>query len=249
MNLQNLQADIAEAILTNDQNTDLIYPTENISIYQQNILSTLTHALKTAYPLIMKIIGDECFNVTAKKYIDSYPSLSGDLNEYGAYFSDFLATYENLHQLPYLAEVAKFEWTCHRIVLMGEHLPFDIKMLERIATDQYAQLHFNLSPACEIHCFQYPILRIIALCKNEIPGPIDLHEGGVNLLIYKRHFDVSLVSLSKGEFIFLTALQENKSLADSLELALEKDPLFKLNEKMPIWIKNRIIVDCNLLTK
>lgn len=245
MNLQNLQAEIAEAIIMNDCHCEWLTPAANITIYQHNMQSALTKALEHCYPLLVKLIGKDFFLLTAKEYLACYPSLSSDLNDYGAYVSDFIANYAPLADYIYLPEVAKFEWTCHRLARLAEHLSFDVCKLEGLDKEQYPHLYFSLNPASDVLSFTYPILRIIALCKNEIPGPIDMQAGETRLLIYRRQQHVSLVSLTMGEYHFLKALQANKALTTALDIALDKDPLFKLDEKLPVWINNKVIVDCS----
>lgn len=121
MSLQNLQAELAEAILANDPATTIVLPVEHLRIYQNNIESNLVKTLKNTYPLITKLLGDDFFQTTACHYIAYYPSRSGNLHDYGEYFSDFLAEHPPVKHLCYLAEVALFEWSCHTLFVAADH--------------------------------------------------------------------------------------------------------------------------------
>lgn len=244
MSLQNLQAELAEIILSNDHTTDLVQPISHLRIYQNNIISSLVKTLKEIYPLINKLLGDDFFLITIKEYIKRYPAISSNLHDYGEYIGDFLAEYEPVKNLIYLAEVAQFEWACHGIYFATDHIGFDPVQLEKISPNDYEKLHFILHPASQIIKFHYPILRIIDLCKGEVDGTIDINEGGINLLIIRRHLDISLVPLTTSEYIFLTALHDNKSLAEALELTHQIDADFKLEEKLSEWIRDKTIVEC-----
>lgn len=249
MQLQNLQLDFAEALLSDDAHIDFILPAQNIRLYQHNLIMHLTAALRQTYPLILRLVGDDFFQLTVKAYIKQYPSRSGDLNEYGEYFSDFLAEYQPVKDLIYLAEVAQFEWTCHTLLSAGTQGPLDPSILKSVAPEHYDQIHFSLHPACKVMKFYYPILRIIELCKGEIEDTIDLveeGEAGIDLLISRRQWDIILLPLTTGEFTFLAALQENQSLAEALANATQLDPAFALDKKLPAWIQDQTIVDCYL---
>src|SRR3990167_10192357 len=96
----------------------------NLAIYRNNIFATLMHTLKATYPLTLVLLGKDFFAMAAREYIRQYPSRSGNLHDYGEYFGNFLATYQPVHELIYLAEVAEFEWAFHTIYHAPNHPPF-----------------------------------------------------------------------------------------------------------------------------
>lgn len=246
MLLQNLQVELAELIFSGETQTHVVTPTSNISIYQNNAQSNLIQTLLNTYPLITKLLGHDFFRIAAKEYIKHYPSRSGNLHDYGEYLSHFLAEFPPVKNLTYLAEVAEFEWLCHTLHFAADHPVFDIQLLEKIDSSAYSQLHFLLNPASCVKKFHYPLLRIIELCHQEIEEIADLNSGGIYLLVIRREFDMSLVTLSFADYIFLTALQNGNVLSTALDATLAIDANFKLDEKLPAWIKDKTIVDCYL---
>ncbi|MBX3709165.1 MAG: putative DNA-binding domain-containing protein [Gammaproteobacteria bacterium] len=244
MSLQNSQAEFFEILFSNDeQQIDSFYPIQNITIYRNNIKATLIKTLLDTYPMVAKLVGEDFFRTTAKEYILYYPSRSSNLHDYGEYFDVFLTEYLPVKNLAYLAEVAKFEWYCHLLHFAANHAPFDIKKLENVSPDQYDSLHFILHPASYIVKFQYPLLQIVDLCKNQLNGCININEGGINLLLIRRDLDIMLAPLSEVEFSFLSALREELPLSDALKAALLIDPTFRLKEKLLTWIQDKTIVD------
>ena len=249
MLLQNLQAEFAETIFSDSELPEVVLPARHVCIYQNNVMAHLLQTLKDTYPLIMKLVGEDFFHVMAKEYIRRYPARSSNLHDFGEYVCDFIAEYEPVKNLIYLAEVAQFEWASHTVFFAADCGTLDINFLEKLSADKYDQLHFSLHPASQLIKFHYPMLRIIDLCKDEIEGTIDINEGGINLLIIRRDIDISLVTLATDDFTFLTALSENKSLLAAVEAATEIDPNFNLDEKLPAWISDKTIVDCYLASK
>jgi hypothetical protein len=245
MLLQNLQTEFVDYLLSEDNSATCkeLQPIANMPIYRNNVISNLVNTLLNTYPLITRLVGLDFFRIAAKDYIKRYPSCSSNLHEYGQYFNDFLAVYPPVKSLPYLTEVAFFEWTCHTLHFAASPSPFDNKLLATLSPDHYPHLHFVLHPASHVSKFHYPILRIIELCKEEINDIIDMNGGGDNLLIIRRDLEIMLVSLNAAEYAFLMSLQTGLSLSKALDAAKAMNVNFKLDEKLPAWIQDKTIVD------
>jgi hypothetical protein len=243
MNFQNLQAEFFDILLSRETKTDIFYPLYNVEIYRNNVTIILINTLLSIYPLIALLVGDDFFRMAAKAYIKSYPSRSSNLHDYGEYFSHFLTSYSPVKNLPYVAEVAHFEWTCHRLYFMTDHPLFNKKILEQISPDQFPQLRFILHPASQVINFKYPILRIIELCKGENNEMINIDIDGDRLLIIRRDLDIKLVSLGHAESAFLLALQSGASLSEAYNAAINIDVDFPLDQKLSQWVQDKTIVD------
>lgn len=246
MSLQNEQAEFIEALLTYEADICPFSPAENITIYQKNVRHNLTESLKNTYPLLLKLLGEDFFTAAASEYIDQYPSRSYNLHNYGEYFGQFLNQLPTATQLIYLREVAEFEWACHRIYLAADHPPFAANSLEKFTPEQHGQLQFILHPASWLKKFRYPILDIVDLCKSNKETNVDIHKGGINLLIIRRELDLSLISLKEADYLFLQAINEMCPLVEALSIAQSVEPAYNLKEKLPKFIQNKIIVDCYL---
>lgn len=244
MPLQNLQNELAEALLADADLPDYIQHANNVSIYKNNIAVTLTKTLQQTYPLIVKLLGEDFFATTAREYIQQYPSRNSNLHDYGEYFSHFLSEYSAITDLIYLPEVAQFEWLCHSLYFAADHEAFDLRVLKDIAPANYGELHFLLHPASRVVKFQYPLLRIIDLCKHDCDDDINIGEGGgINLLIIRRELDIKLVPLEPADYVFLNALQDNHSLAVAYKAATLIDDKFNLETKLKSWIQDKTIVN------
>lgn len=247
MLLQNVQADLVEALQSRDNQPDVIVePAGNLIIYRNNIFSCLIETLKNTYPLIRTLLGTDFFQMTAKEYIRQYPSRSGNLHDYGEYFADFLSEYAPVHHLIYLTEVAEFEWACHRIYLAPDHVSFDLNTLEQYTPAQYEQIRFVLHPASYLRKFHFPILKILDLCVTDPESTVDLNSETTNLLILRKELDISLVSLPPEDFIFLEALSQHHTLADALHITQLSHPYYNLEDKLPGFVQDKIIVDSYL---
>lgn len=244
MSLQNVQVELAEIILSDNLTTDQVNFPQRLQIYHNNVYSILTRTLEQTYPLIQNLVGDDFFRLIAKEYIINYPSRSGNVNDYGNYFDNFLAEFEPTKHLVYLPEVTQFEWTCHELATAADHTPFDMGDLSNIPSDEYINLTFVLNPACRVMKFHYPILDIIDLCQSKHNENVDIDAGGADLLLIRRTNQIALVPLSGSDYLFLSFLQEGKTLSEIIEIVTASDPTFRLHEKLPAWIRDNVIVDC-----
>lgn len=243
MSLQNVQVEFAELLLANEQETSLIQPAANILIYHNNLLSHLFATLKNAYPLLVQLVGEDAFKAAARDYIDRYPSTSGNLDEYGEYFSDFIASYEPAAELPYLSDVAQFEWVAHLLTRAPDAAVFDPIHLEQLTENDYADLQLTLHPACHLMQTHYSIPDIIDLCNGSINEIDSLTTETLYLLISRHQDDIIVSTLTSAEYHFLNKIQDSHILADSLQTAVQIDPSFELENRLVDWVKNQIIID------
>lgn len=240
--LHNLQLEFLEAILS-DTASEQLQPISHLSIYRNNIHATFLQCLHEIYPLIVKLVGADYFPLLANDYIAQYPSRSSNLHDYGEYFSDFIAQYQPLKNLIYLSEVAAFEWQCHILNFAASAEGTSLSLLESFPPEMYPSLRVNLHPAARLMKCYYPILKIIDLCQGTITQEINLDEGGIYLLLYRREFDIQLIPLSEPDYVFLQSLSQGETLEEALTRSELIDPNFNFTEKLSAWVENKLIVE------
>lgn len=88
-----------------------------VDIYRNNSIGTRIRALESIYPMVEKILGEQCFNGLAYDYVTNSPSSDPDLNVYGQGFPGFLRTIvrqqDAFNGYPYLPDLASLEWIVH----------------------------------------------------------------------------------------------------------------------------------------
>ncbi len=242
MLLQNLQAEIADAIVYDTKQSLGIKPSGHLDIHRQRRLQALNRSLLSVYPLVKTLVGADFFLILTRSYIEHYPSRSGNLNDFGEYMSEFIAEFQPLKNMAYLIEVAQFEWLCHTL-LRAPNAPAVASDLQRLIDNSPEdQLHLLIHPAAQVRRFYYPILRIIDKCEHQREETIDMHAGGDHLLIIRIQFNITLVPLTAGEFAFLDAIQDDLSVQEARSRALRVDREFQLAETLSRWIDEQVIV-------
>src|SRR5215475_6693955 len=82
---------------------------ERMDIYRRAIFANYRKALAATYPTVQRIVGDAIFSAAVDAYVRAHPSASGDLNDYGDTFAEFLAQLRPVAELPYVPDIARLE--------------------------------------------------------------------------------------------------------------------------------------------
>ncbi len=241
--------EFGNAIRNNDAMSGGIGPNYPIGtaleIYRNNYRGNLQGALGLAYPVIRQLVGDEFFRMMAIMHIESRPSKSGNLHDYGAELSKFLASFPNAQELPYLPEIAKLEWACHMAYFAADIEPIDIVLLASIAPENQDRLRFLLNPACRIVRSSFPIVDIWQAHQPGMPEDflIDLDSGPQIALVNRRNDVVRVEALSLPESAWLEEIESGATLWDATAVVLENHPDFDLESHLVNWIEQEILVD------
>ena len=117
MRLADLQAAYRGYLLTGDSAplapaivADAFDGAERLAIYRNNFLIGLGEALKANFPVTLQLVGRDFFEQAARRFVLANPPQRPCLFEYGAAFPDYLRDLPELAALPYVAEMACFEF-------------------------------------------------------------------------------------------------------------------------------------------
>jgi hypothetical protein len=218
---------------------------ERIAIYRNNIFSNYRKALSAVYPVVERLVGEQFFLHTADSYIRAYPSLSGDLNEYGANFPHFLEAFEPVKQLPYLPDVARFEWLMELVFHAADHAPMALAKLANISQDQYGGLRFAVHPASQLFQSNYPVAKIWQVNQADWQGDceVNLQLGGCDLLVFRNNFSIVVKPLTKGEYAMLHGLAAGADITTTFCKACEAQTDLDLGRFLQQMIHDGVLVD------
>jgi hypothetical protein len=218
---------------------------DRLSIYRRNAIANYTESLRSSFPLIERLVGEDYFRDAARQLQMAHPSQSGDLANVGAAFPEFLLERHHADQFRYLADVARLEWLCQKSLLAAEHAPLDLAKLAAVVPADYGELHFVLHPAVNLFESPYPCLKIWHSHAEESidSAALDLDSGGVCIAIALSSRKLVFHPLSAGEHVFLAALCSNVSLADAVEAGISVDPAFQTAETLRWTVLAGLVVD------
>lgn len=191
---------------------------DRLGVYRNNVMVGLSDPVIKTYPLVEKLTGEDFMRGMARQYICQHPPTAGCLNHYGAAFPDFIASFEPAKGLPYLPDIARFEWLWNEAYYATDDTPIAPEKLQALSDEDYEHLVFDLRSSAQLMESPYPISQIKAFCEEENPGgTLDINNGGEKLLILRPGLDVTLHPLSDDEYTILRGFLDNKPLGTLIE--------------------------------
>lgn len=175
-----------DGIIENGINSD-----ERMAIYRNNVKTSLIDTIIATYPLCAKLTDERFLRYAANEYIKAHPSKSGNLDDYGDQFASFLKTFEPCKDLPYLPELATFEWTKQQ-----SYLATDAEQKKLAKPTPGTTL--NPKPATFLLKFNHRIDRLVQFIKeaSSAPSTPDL-QGSSYTVITRPELEVNVFWLDQ----------------------------------------------------
>ena len=207
---------------------DAAIPARRFAIYRNNVMVGLGKALKSRFPVVEKIVGEEFFTAMTRVFVTEQPPRSPLLATYGDGFPQFLAAFEPARELCYLADVARLEAARTRSHHAADVTPVDAEQFAALDSKTVGEIRIEMHPSTEIVRSLYPIVTIWAMNSGERELAPIADWRGEDALVCRPHLDVEVRALPPGGAEFLLALAAGSPLGEAAEAALADDPDFDL---------------------
>jgi len=236
MKLHEFQQEFASAIVANTPGAVAdgiraagISAGERLSVYHHNVVGNLVDALAETFSATQKLVGEEFFRGMARQFVPASLPVIANLNVYGADFPAFIEAYAPARELPYLAEVARFEWLWHEAYLAPDDAALMPRDVAQLAPDDYPGLRIRLRSSARLLAADYPVDAIWRWCEDggEADAP-DMGAGDHFLLLVRPALDVQIAQLSAAEYRMLLSLSAGDTFEAAAGYALEEDAGFDL---------------------
>jgi hypothetical protein len=200
---------------------------ERFRIYRNTCRSVLVETLRMTYPAVDRLVGRDFFDTAAGQFIAAHPPRSGYLNEYGGAFVDFLAALGPASALPYLADVARFEWALGVAANAVDAPALEPGSLAALDPECHATLRFEPHPSVRFLALAYPADQIadaVLSGDDAAMAQVDLSSGPVRLLVHRGPGGVEAQRLERDAYDFFSRLCAGEALANVLETAPTEAP-------------------------
>ena len=225
------QSDAIETIAAHAHETwttDQKHLKRGLQAYRSNGHALAQRVLAAAFPVVAALLGEDNFAALSRQFWQIQPPERGDMAQWGAGFSGFLSTFEDLmNEEAYIADVAHVEWALHEAATQADGLAdmASFGLLEKIDASELTLL---LAPGTVALASVFPVVSII---QAQLTGEVSLQQAGEDLheglqqtaIVWRQGLKPSLRLALPGEAVFIKSLQEKRSLSDSLEAAVELD--------------------------
>jgi len=167
MKLAQLQAAYRDYLLTGDSAklapaivADAFDAAERLAIYRNNFLISLGEALKVNFPVTLQLLGGDFFEQAARRFILAHPPEQPCLFEYGAGFPDYLRDLPQLDAMPYVAEMARFEFARIAAYNAPTESYLSADRLAGLSPEQLEAIPIRLARHVQIVSVRAPVLEL-----------------------------------------------------------------------------------------
>jgi hypothetical protein len=179
-----LQSQMAAALLAADRDAQALpedlfagaHPGAiGLRVHRNTVLGALSNALRSSFRSIEHLVGEAFFDRMAVAYARAKPPQAPQLDAYGADFASFIEGFPATEALPYLADLAHFEWQLDEL---GRQRPDGVSGAHCMLFDTGVRLHFASS--LRLHQSSYPVdrLREAILAEDTDALAVLVHELG-----------------------------------------------------------------------
>jgi hypothetical protein len=191
-------------------------PAGRFAIHRNTVTVGLTDALAVRYPAVLRLVGEEFFRAAARLYAAEDPPRSPALFEYGGGFPDFLARFEPVRGLPYLADVARLEWLRHCAYHAADAVPMPSTALSGIQPERIGEIVLQLHPSLALLASDDPVLSIWETnIMDAQVRPIGPDLPGEAVLIVRPALEVLVMRIGPGSIEFIEKIASGGTLADA----------------------------------
>lgn len=227
---------IADSVLGNG-----LAPDARLGIYRNIVFNNLTATLATAYPAVKALVGDEFFDGAAARYVRDEPSLSGNLQDYGARFPDLLSQMPEARSLPYLADIARLEWARQESLIAADATAFDPSQLASVPDERQASLRLQLHPSLQLIESSHSVLDIWLYCQEPGDARLNLDGTGQRVMLWRSENAISMRAVDAGLFMFLIELRAGATLLAANDAATAIDSHFRLDEVLAVLFADQLV--------
>jgi hypothetical protein len=208
-----------------------------LAVYRNNVMSGLIKVVAARFPAVRRLLGEDHFLETVRRFIAAEPPRSPLLLEYGDAFPEFLG---RLGDDSCIAELADLEVARGKAYHAADAASLSPQAFAAIPTERFAGLRLAFHPSVSLLQSRFPIVSLWQ--ANQEAGDIALPQLRPEAaLIARPILEVEVWNLPPGGFAFLTALRHGATMAEAAEAAMDAAPDFDLAVNLSVLIQANIV--------
>lgn len=223
-----------DEIVAQIKETSLITPVQRLQVYRNSFIMGVTEALAMTYQHTFALVGEEFFNVVSREFILNQPPLENNIMTYGDGFSNYLSILPQLSGLPYISEMARFEW----LLEQTSNLPLnrqvlDAPQLANISKESLNDVVFQLPTQISIFTSEQNISLLYQMIIADEVIETDLNSPCYLVLKKQQDFRIELITLKKDQILLLQEIQDGKNFK---QIAIQQ-----LHQQLPILLEQELL--------
>lgn len=198
-------------------------PEIRLSVYIRAYVGRLREVLANDYPAVLAAIGEACFSRLADAYISANPSQYFSLRDFGRHFPGFVSSMQqqdaSLRDMPWLGELALFEWTLGEAFDAADIPVLTQQELAAIPCQAWPELRFAVHPSVHRLDLEWNIPEMWqALTPDEPVRVTAVHDTASPWLVWREQLVTRFRSLQADEQLALDVLRGGGCFSEMCEM-------------------------------
>ena len=196
-----------------------IAASKQLAIYIEGYRIRLIHAIRSDYPALLALLGEQEFDRLALNYINNQPPTHFNLDRYPHGFTAFIR-----HDIDAFAtDVATLETAIAEVFMLEESTPLEPSALTSLTPEALGQLTLTPRTASRLLHLAYPAEAFMMECREgHTPAPPAPETN--YLYLVRHHNEVKRYPLSQAEYLILKQFYDGKTISDALDSVSETHP-------------------------
>ncbi len=192
---------------------------ERLTIYRKTIRAAHIETLCNIFKCCKNILGDRYFKKIANDFFVKYPSNNQNLNLYGESFPEYLEiSVKNLNELSeykYLPDLAQLELALEQCYFAKDDINFDFTSLQKLDSDEYKNICFELSPSLSLIKSNYPIHEVwLANTNSDSSHEIQSIQEPQYLCVTRKNYKPETHKINQNDWQVMSYIMSNLSLIE-----------------------------------
>jgi Putative DNA-binding domain len=213
-----------------------------LALYRGNLHAAWSRALAQIYPVLRALVGKEFFDGLARVYGREHPSLNGDLNEFGAHLSTFIADFEPAAAYPYFKDIARLEWALHRAYYAEDAEPWSAEQWLDMEQDALLDSRIRMHPACKLIESRFRVGEVWRAHQDKGVEFPSQWEATSYAIVVRPHWKPDVVDVSQAGYAILDTLMNMGTLEQGLDAALSIDPEFDFSAQWKVLMTSNALL-------
>ncbi|MFO1337157.1 MAG: DNA-binding domain-containing protein [Burkholderiaceae bacterium] len=207
-----------------------------LGVYHHAYRARLVAALRSNYPVLPRVLGDDNFDTLALAYLAEHPSHEPSIRWFGHALAAWLAAEPDRLPHPALADLAAMEWALGTSFDAADATPLAFADLAAQTPEAWPGLRFGAHPSVAVLPLQWAVEPIWqALTEDEDAATDEPAALAHHLLVWRQGLQTQWRSLAKDEASVLAACLAGEPFAALCALAAETQ-----GDTAPAWVASAL---------
>lgn len=203
-------------------------PGRRFDVHRNNMMASLVDALRSAFPAVHRLVGEDYFAAVGRAYVERHPPDSPVLLWYGEAFPGFLESLPSASGVPYLGDVARLEWARVDALHAADAESASIADLAGVPEALLESVMLPLHPSLWVIRSRWPIVSLWSACRDEDhAGQVDMGTPE-HAVVVRPALQVGVHVPPPGGAEFLDALRGGVPLGGAARRAMAAQERFDL---------------------